>query len=136
MTAAAALISAAPGGRWSRCVTTSRRMRNNLGQRVDTYRDSCFERKTPPEIKEIALQLGMTRGTLSKKFRALYGVDLTEYFNQYRIARAKHLLAFTSLRIAEVARRAAFGNERTQRRVFRRYTGMSPKAYRKLMKKR
>lgn len=73
----------------------------------------------------------MTRYMLGRKFRAQYGLDLTEYFSRRQVAYLKRLLAFTRLRIYVIAERAGFNNDRTMRRTFRRYTGMSPKKYRK-----
>lgn len=110
-------------------------MRSDLIRRIDMYLESCFPKQTPPHVNEIALQLGMTRFTLGKKFRALYGVRLSAYFKHQQIACAKHLLAFTRMPISVVARHAAFHNAHTFRGAFRRVTGMSPRAYRKACRK-
>lgn len=106
-------------------------MRDNLLRRIDVYLKNCFARQTPPRVGEIAMLLGITRSLLTKKFRARYGMDLSEYFKHQQIARAKHLLEFTELRIGTIAWLAAFSDDHTFRRAFRRYTGMTPSTYRR-----
>jgi len=98
---------------------------------VDAYLRSCFINQTPPKVYELALLLGLSRFTLGLKFRRERGMTLGAYFKQQQIKRGEKLLRTTRLSIPTIARRAAFNNERTFRRAFRRETGTTPSAYRR-----
>ena len=54
------------------------------------------------------------------------------YLNRYRVQQAKQLLTYTHKSITEIALDVGFSGSGYFSRIFRRETGMSPEAYRRL----
>ncbi|MGQ9491544.1 MAG: helix-turn-helix domain-containing protein [Anaerolineae bacterium] len=54
------------------------------------------------------------------------------YLNRYRIQQAKQLLTNTHKTITEIALEVGFSSSSYFSRIFRRKTGMTPEAYRRL----
>jgi AraC-like DNA-binding protein len=65
-----------------------------------------------------------------RRFKAATGSTFTEYVRRCRVDKAKHLLAETAMRISEVAFACGFQSLPYFDRTFKRFAGLSPKAYR------
>jgi AraC-like DNA-binding protein len=104
----------------------------NLRVSIDGYLTTCFERQSSPHVSELAISLDVSRSTLSEHFREEHGRSLGSYLKERQIEYAAQLLRETDLTIAEVARRSAFGSERSFYRTFRRFTDTTPSAYRRV----
>lgn len=74
--------------------------------------------------------LGYSYAHLCRLFHKTYGISPLQYLNALRIERAKRLLSNQRLSVAEVARKAGINNPHYFARMFRRYTGQSPSAFR------
>lgn len=85
----------------------------------------------PISREEIARHVGVNKDHLSRCFHQEVGVTLTVYLNRYRVNQAKALLAERQKTITEVALAVGFSDSSYFSRVFRRETGMSPRAYRR-----
>ncbi|NJM37107.1 MAG: DNA-binding transcriptional regulator [Akkermansiaceae bacterium] len=81
-------------------------------------------------IEDIAQAAGISRSLLERKFRKIFGFSPWDHVTQLRLRKAKHLLAETHLRIAEIAERAGFGTPEYFSAAFRKLTGISPRSAR------
>ena len=84
----------------------------------------------PLRLREVAQHLHISAQYFSKFFKKTVGVGFSEFLTRVRVENAKGLLANPDLLIHEVANEAGFGSLSQFNRVFRRYTGCSPKEYR------
>jgi two-component system response regulator YesN len=83
-------------------------------------------------LSSLALQVGMSKYHLSRRFREVLGVTFRDYLLRVRLERAKALLATGQVSITEVAQNVGFGDLPRFDKVFKRYTGVTPSAYRLL----
>lgn len=67
---------------------------------------------------------------LSRLFKQVTGINLSEYIAEIRLTRAKRLLEDPNLRIQEVADRLGYGTATNFTRSFRKATQMTPQDYR------
>jgi two-component system response regulator YesN len=81
-------------------------------------------------LSALARQVGMSKYRLSHRFRAVLGITFREYLLTVRLERAKALLAAGHVSITEVAHDVGFGDLARFDKVFKRYTGFTPSAYR------
>lgn len=82
-------------------------------------------------VEMICDSLGKSRSYLSRMFKENTGMNLLDYLHTTRLAAAKKLLNDTNLGIAEIAARVGYYSGWTLARVFKRYEGITPTAYRK-----
>jgi AraC-like DNA-binding protein len=75
--------------------------------------------------------LGKSRSYLSRMFKENTGMNLLDYLHTTRLAEAKKLLNETDLGISEIASKVGYYSGWTLARVFKRYEGITPTAYRK-----
>jgi AraC-like DNA-binding protein/quercetin dioxygenase-like cupin family protein len=81
-------------------------------------------------LDDLATVAGVSSGHLGEIFKERTGVTIHQYLNKLRVERARTLLAETDLSITEICHRAGFEDSGYLTRVFKRATGMSPRAYR------
>lgn len=81
-------------------------------------------------LAQVARHVRRNPDYLSKVFQQTVGTSFTEYLNRIRVDRVCALLDRSPEGIAELAMACGFGSVPHFNRVFRRYTGMSPSAYR------
>ncbi len=101
-----------------------------LAGRADTYIRLHYER--PISVTKIADVLGYNPDYLGRAYRKVYGRTLTESIHRRRLQMARRHLLDSGLNIAEIARCWGFADGGYFRRLFRRYEGMSPAAFRRL----
>ena len=85
-------------------------------------------------LSTLARQVGMNKYRLSHRFREVLGVTFRDYLLKVRLERAKALLAANDVSISEVAQMVGFGDLPRLDKVFKRYTGFSPSAYRSMVR--
>ncbi len=78
----------------------------------------------------LARELGMSKYHLSRRFKGAMGVTFRSYLLRTRLERAKVLLARDQGAITEVAQTVGFGDLPRFDKLFKRYTGLTPSAYR------
>ena len=81
-------------------------------------------------INEIIKQFHLSRTTLSKMFQANLGETYLSYLNKLRITIASTMLRDTMLPVSEIMLRVGFHDSAHFLRTFKKYTTLSPSAYR------
>lgn len=67
---------------------------------------------------------------LSRLFKQVTGINLSDYISEYRIKKAKQLLENPDARIHEVAEAVGYGSATNFARFFKKLTNMTPQEYR------
>jgi AraC family transcriptional regulator len=83
-------------------------------------------------LRDIATEAGVHPGYLATAFRRHYGCTIGEFVRQERVARACRDLAGSDVPLADIASQAGFADQSHFTRTFKRQTGLTPAAYRKL----
>jgi len=78
----------------------------------------------------IAREMGLSEGSLRRKFKATTGMSLHSYVLQQRMVQARNLLAETDLPIKTIAARLGYSNVYFFSRQFKQLTGAAPGAFR------
>lgn len=73
---------------------------------------------------------------LSRLFSALTGITIEQYLIQMKVERIKELLYYDELTISEIAARLEYSSSQHLSAQFRKVTGMTPTAFRKLKESR
>lgn len=81
-------------------------------------------------LGEVAKQVNVSAGHFSKLFKEATGMNFVEYVARLRVEKAKNLLQNPKFRISEVAFDVGFQSLSQFNRTFRRFAGVSPRAYR------
>lgn len=102
---------------------------NKLYNKIIEYiKLNCTDRNL--SLKGISAEFSVPEYTVSKIFKRITGVNFLDYVNQERIEKAKELLLNTDTVVYEIAALTGFDNDRSFRRVFKKYTGTGPMEYR------
>jgi transcriptional regulator GlxA family with amidase domain len=72
----------------------------------------------------------MSPRNFARRFKAATGESPLGYVHRLRIDAARHLLESRTKAIGEVGRAVGYDDPKFFRRLFGRYTGISPRAYR------
>lgn len=80
----------------------------------------------------IAAALDMSQSHFGTLFKGATGISVYQYVIQRRMEIAKRLLARSKLSIIDVALQVGFQSQNHFHNTFRRYTGVTPRTYRKL----
>ncbi|WP_219641175.1 AraC family transcriptional regulator [Cohnella sp. CFH 77786] len=79
----------------------------------------------------LSAKLKMSSGYLSSYFKAKTGINIVDYINETRIAKAASLLDDDRLKIRDAAQAVGYRNITSFNRMFKKYTGLTPSEYRK-----
>ncbi|MDD7389338.1 MAG: AraC family transcriptional regulator [Lachnospiraceae bacterium] len=82
-------------------------------------------------LEDIAGSVNICRSECCRFFKAQIGETLFHYLLHYRIQQSLPLLAETSLSITEISEQTGFSSPAYFSRIFHKFTGISPAAYRK-----
>ena len=100
--------------------------------------DVCVERATALlraqecaglPIADVARRAGMSQNRLEKAFLARHGVTMVQYRAKLMIENAKWLMESSDLPLAEIRKRIEIHDAHAFNKLFRRMTGLSPRAW-------
>jgi AraC-like DNA-binding protein len=82
-----------------------------------------------PNLKNTAYRLGFSKRTLQREL-SIRGLDWSRLLDQIRLQRAIELLRSTDIKLGELAGELGYTDGANFGRAFRRWTGVTPRAYR------
>jgi AraC family transcriptional regulator len=83
-------------------------------------------------VSELASIASMSCGHFARLFKESTGVAPHQYVTAQRVERASRLLAQSELPVVEIALRSGFAAQSSFTTTFRRMTGMTPRAFRRI----
>ena len=83
-------------------------------------------------VKDIAVHFCYNANYLNNLFKSILGETILDYITRYRIEEAKRLLKTSQMRIPDICNSVGYSQEAYFKALFRRYTGFTPKEFRKL----
>ena len=86
----------------------------------------------PLNMRLLAEEAGISESHLSTSFKKEIGIGVAEYIRRMRIDTAKSLLQYTDFTCLEIAEYLCFSSDCHFSQVFSKYTGKTPREYRKL----
>lgn len=81
-------------------------------------------------VEELASKLNISRVQLYRKVKAVLGIGVGDYINNFRLEKAKELLISTSMNISEIAYSCGFASPNYFSTTFKSKYGVSPKDFR------
>lgn len=81
-------------------------------------------------VLELSKHVQLSPSTLSNRFIKETGVPISFYIRERRLEAAKNMLKFSDYSFLEIANYLAFSNHSHFISLFRKHTGLTPKAYR------
>lgn len=103
---------------------------NPVIEKIQSYIATHYEEELT--LSGIASQFFISPHYLSRLFKKVTNLSITEYINSIRLKSAKTMLEATNLPITQVAERNGFQTPTHFHRTFKMGTGLSPQKYRKL----
>ena len=97
-------------------------------KRTITYINDNYASKI--KINELADHVGVNRSYLASSFKKATGYSPKEYLLTLRMEKAKSLLEKTDMPVNAVANSVGYTDQLAFSRMFKEYTGISPKAFR------
>jgi transcriptional regulator GlxA family with amidase domain len=86
--------------------------------------------KEDVSMDALASRVGMSSRNFARRFKIATGERPLEYLHGLRIEAARHLLESRPRSVAEVSAAVGYEDLAFFRRLFKRYTGAAPRAYR------
>ena len=99
-----------------------------LHQRVKSYIDSYYQTHLSPQ--SLSERFFVNSSYLSRTFKEKVGTNICTYINQTRVEHAKALLKDSHYPISAVALNVGYTDANYFVKIFRKFTGMTPSAYR------
>lgn len=102
---------------------------DQLLKKAEQYLKDNYQREFSGE--EMANALWVSRSYLSSYYKSKTGMNLSDSVQMYRIQKAVELLKDPEVKISELGSLVGIPSPNTFLRQFKKYTGMTPKEYRK-----
>lgn len=119
-------------GRAARWIVDRDRLAPRWLMRVrDSIHDRCTSKLT---VRELADEAAVHPIHLARSFRRHFDSSPGEYLRRCRIEKARELLTTSDLPLAELALIAGFSDQSQLTNAFRRATGHTPRAFRRLLR--
>lgn len=104
-------------------------IKGSRGQNTVKQAERLLTEREEMSVGEIAKACGLSESGLRHAFFKAYGLSPQKYRIRARIEKAKFLLESTSLSVYEIAEKLNFYDEAYFCKTFRKYVGLSPRAY-------
>lgn len=101
---------------------------NEITKKAIRYISKNFSRNLT--LDDVANQVHLNSAYFSTLFKQSTGSSFKEYLNMVRIEESKRLLANTDYSIIDIALATGFEDQSYFSKVFKKYTGLTPKQYR------
>ncbi len=98
--------------------------------RTISFIETAYKRRIT--LDELAKMSRMSKSSLIREFRRLAGTTPVDYLLRVRLGKAAELLTSGDASIGEAALRCGFADGNYFARQFKRFTGLSPREYRRL----
>lgn len=95
---------------------------------INQYIESHYDQEL--SLTKLSETVYLNPSYLCRLYKQIMGIGLSDYVNQYRIAKAKELLGDPYVKIHELATRIGFESPSYFGRVFKKATQMTPQEYR------
>lgn len=104
---------------------------DNKGESVDKAKEYIGEHfcENTLSLNEVARHVNLAPTYFSTLFKTIEGVNFVDYLNRLRIEKAQELLCCTSKHVTEISDSLGYSDYRYFSRVFKKYTGDTPKNY-------
>lgn len=83
--------------------------------------------------QSVADHFGIRREYLSTQMKKYAGYPVSEFIMRQRIENAKALLQYTNIPLTQISFHLCFSDQSHFQRLFKKYTGLTPTAFRKMM---
>ena len=83
-------------------------------------------------IRQVVELANIPERTLKRRFKTATSATLIDYLQNLRIEEAKHLLESGQMPVDEISVEAGYDDPSFFRRLFKRYTGLTPSQYRRM----
>ena len=84
-------------------------------------------------LDDVSKFVGLSKYHFAREFRRITGHTFVSYVNLIRCEKAKHMLTEDHLAVGEIGHACGFENQSYFSKIFRSYTGLTPKDYREKM---
>jgi len=98
---------------------------------ADEYLGECKEKRTTPQVNELAEKVRLTVSKLSNYFLSVVGMRPSTYLKREHVLYTIQVITNTDLDYTTIARVTGFGSRTTLFRSVRRITGKTPDHFRK-----
>lgn len=99
---------------------------------VRQVKDYIYQHAHEPfTVGQLAKELGVSREYLSRTFKSVEGISLSEFIRNSRIKAAQKLLRYSERSVLEISRYLGFSSQSHFSAVFRSQTGRTPQEYRR-----
>lgn len=100
---------------------------NDLHSKMERYIDEHFKEKI--SLEKMAEELHANKSYLSRLYKEKQGINISDAILKRKVEAAKEYLRKTDLKIYEVSEKIGFDDTGYFSKVFKKYTGQSPKEY-------
>ncbi len=95
---------------------------------IDYIYDHLHNRIT---VEELAKYVNINPTYLSRLFKKEVGISISEYIRKQKIDTAKNMLLYSDYKPGQIAQILAFPSQSYFTEIFKKYTGLTPNAYKK-----
>lgn len=102
--------------------------------KIIAYIQQHIKDREKTNIQTIAGHFGISGNYFGEYFKQQTGISYQEYLLDYRLKLVETYLKYSSVRLSEIAYELKFSDESHLSKLFKKYRGVSPGAYRKKLK--
>ncbi len=100
----------------------------SIAHQIAAYLQSNCEENI--SLQSLSSKFFLSKGYISRLFKLEYGETIPDYLTKMRMEKAKIMLHNPDLRIAEIAGKVGFEDEKYFYKVFKKHVGLSPNQFR------